>query len=162
MACLHTIKMSNCHNRIRHDNDILQVDSINNNKKLILLKSSDNSSWNNKQESSSKKGLLLFDIYVFIELQLILFINFLIKLKEIFKKLNDTRFKMTSVKSIMRVILFILMIVLIIQLLPVTDASEPLGNPYEILGVTRHAKLPDIRKAYKNLVKEWYVDLSAN
>ncbi|KAF7992695.1 hypothetical protein HCN44_005039 [Aphidius gifuensis] len=151
--------MSNCHNKIRHDNDILQVDdSINNNKKLILLKSSDKSSWNNNNKLSSKKELLLFDIYVFIELQLILFINFLIKLTEIFKKSNDTRFKMTSVKSIMRLILFIFMIVLIIQLLPVTDASEPLGNPYEILGVTRHAKLQDIRKAYKNLVKEWHPD----
>jgi preprotein translocase subunit Sec63 len=28
-------------------------------------------------------------------------------------------------------------------------------NPYEILGVAKHASLGDIRKAYKQLAKEW-------
>lgn len=41
------------------------------------------------------------------------------------------------------------------QILPLTCTTDPLGNPYEILGVTRHATLQDIRKAYKLLVKEW-------
>ncbi|KAL2744675.1 dnaJ subfamily C member 16 isoform X2 [Vespula maculifrons] len=44
------------------------------------------------------------------------------------------------------------------ELLPFTVGAEHLGNPYEILGIPRHATLRDIRKAYKNLVKEWHPD----
>lgn len=44
----------------------------------------------------------------------------------------------------------------VIQLLPLTEAGKPLGNPYQILGVTRHVTLQELRKAYKLLVKEWY------
>ncbi|KAK2580353.1 hypothetical protein KPH14_001249 [Odynerus spinipes] len=46
----------------------------------------------------------------------------------------------------------------VFELLPFTVGAEPLGNPYEILGIPRHATLRDIRKAYKNLVKEWHPD----
>ena len=46
-------------------------------------------------------------------------------------------------------------VVFIFQLLPLTCTAEPLRNPYDILGVKRHATLQDIRKAYKHLVKEW-------
>jgi len=34
-------------------------------------------------------------------------------------------------------------------------ASNTLGDPYKILGLTRQASLQDIRKAYKQLAKEW-------
>lgn len=37
-------------------------------------------------------------------------------------------------------------------------ASKPLGNPYNILGVSKHASLQEIRRAYKNLAKEWHPD----
>lgn len=46
-------------------------------------------------------------------------------------------------------------VMFIFHILPLTSADKPLGNPYEILGVKKHAALQDIRKAYKNLVKEW-------
>lgn len=36
-------------------------------------------------------------------------------------------------------------------------ADDQLGNPYRILGVDRKATLHDIRQAYRNLVKKWYV-----
>lgn len=49
-------------------------------------------------------------------------------------------------------------VMFIFHILPLTSADKPLGNPYEILGVKRHAALQDIRKAYKNLVKEWHPD----
>lgn len=34
-------------------------------------------------------------------------------------------------------------------------ASADINDPYQILGLTRKATLPDIRKAYKKLAKEW-------
>lgn len=51
--------------------------------------------------------------------------------------------------------ILVTLLVVVFIYLPIAEASEPLGNPYKILGVNRHATLPDIRKAYKNLVKEW-------
>ena len=54
--------------------------------------------------------------------------------------------------------MFLTVVLIIIQSLPMVEASEPLRNPYHILGVTRHATMLDIRKAYKNLVKEWHPD----
>ncbi|XP_014209177.1 dnaJ homolog subfamily C member 16 [Copidosoma floridanum] len=57
-----------------------------------------------------------------------------------------------------RVFVVLVCLVLILQSLPSADASEPLGNPYKILGVSRHATQKDIRKSYKNLVKEWHPD----
>ncbi|XP_012282592.1 dnaJ homolog subfamily C member 16 [Orussus abietinus] len=49
-------------------------------------------------------------------------------------------------------------LLVLFQLLSSSHAGEPLGNPYEVLGVSRHATLQEIRKAYKNLVKEWHPD----
>ncbi|KPJ08002.1 DnaJ-like subfamily C member 16 [Papilio machaon] len=37
-------------------------------------------------------------------------------------------------------------------------AAQDIGNPYEILGVHRRATLPEIRKAYRQLAKEWHPD----
>lgn len=54
-----------------------------------------------------------------------------------------------------RICIVLVSLLIILQLIPTTDASEPLGNPYHILGVSRHATLKEIRKSYKNLVKEW-------
>lgn len=51
--------------------------------------------------------------------------------------------------------LLLLLLFLITQLTPSVVAVESLGDPYKILGVSRHASLQDIRKAYKHLVKEW-------
>ncbi|KAH0552612.1 hypothetical protein KQX54_013286 [Cotesia glomerata] len=46
----------------------------------------------------------------------------------------------------------------VVNILSIANASEPLRNPYEVLGVTRHVTSQEIRKAYKNLVKEWHPD----
>ncbi|KAL7306855.1 hypothetical protein TKK_0001016 [Trichogramma kaykai] len=43
-----------------------------------------------------------------------------------------------------------------LQLSPVN--AEPLGNPYNILGVSRKADSKEIKRAYKNLVREWHPD----
>ncbi|CAH1156022.1 unnamed protein product [Phaedon cochleariae] len=47
----------------------------------------------------------------------------------------------------------------IFQLKRLTGAGE-LGNPYQILGVHRRASQQEIRRAYKQLVKEWHPDKS--
>lgn len=37
-------------------------------------------------------------------------------------------------------------------------ASQKIGDPYKILGIHPKAALPEIRKAYRQLAKEWYVN----
>lgn len=54
-----------------------------------------------------------------------------------------------------KMFLILVSLVFVVQLMPLAGASEPLGNPYHILGVPRHATLKQIRKSYKQLVKEW-------
>lgn len=34
-------------------------------------------------------------------------------------------------------------------------AAQKIGDPYKILGIHRRANLPEIRKAYRQLAKEW-------
>lgn len=34
-------------------------------------------------------------------------------------------------------------------------AAADIGDPYRILGIGKKATLPEIRKAYKRLAKEW-------
>lgn len=40
-----------------------------------------------------------------------------------------------------------------------TDAD--IDDPYRILGIGKKASLPEIRKAYKRLAKEWYVAVNS-
>nr|CAG4650887.1 EOG090X049L [Simocephalus serrulatus]SVE94169.1 EOG090X049L [Simocephalus serrulatus] len=42
------------------------------------------------------------------------------------------------------------------------DAVFCTWNPYQVLGLTRTATIPDIRKAYKSLAKEWHPDKNKN
>lgn len=37
-------------------------------------------------------------------------------------------------------------------------AAQKIGDPYKILGIHRRATLPEIRKAYRQLAKEWHPD----
>lgn len=41
------------------------------------------------------------------------------------------------------------------NILFVVGITANLGDPYKILGVERYANLQEIRKAYKQLAKEW-------
>lgn len=45
--------------------------------------------------------------------------------------------------------------VLFFILLAEVNSSEKLGDPYKILGVDRRATTQEIRRAYKQLAKEW-------
>ncbi|XP_063974734.1 dnaJ homolog subfamily C member 16 [Diachasmimorpha longicaudata] len=88
--------------------------------------------------------------------KLMLLMNFLKNLLLVCKRSND--FARESVAPIMRLSLTMTLILVIIQLLPMASATQPLGNPYQILGVHRRSTFQDIKKAYKNLVKEWHPD----
>lgn len=48
-----------------------------------------------------------------------------------------------------------LLICLAVILLVLENSSASEFNPYRVLGVSRHASQAEIRKAYKQLVKEW-------
>lgn len=48
-----------------------------------------------------------------------------------------------------------LLICLAVVLLVLGNGSASEFNPYRVLGVSRHASQAEIRKAYKQLVKEW-------
>lgn len=60
-----------------------------------------------------------------------------------------------SITTISIIALFLIQLLSICQ--HVEASSEKLGDPYKILGVDRRASLQDIRRAYKQLAKEWYV-----
>lgn len=47
------------------------------------------------------------------------------------------------------------LICLAVVLLVLGKASASEINPYRVLGVSQHASQAEIRKAYKQLVKEW-------
>ncbi|XP_026742846.1 dnaJ homolog subfamily C member 16 isoform X4 [Trichoplusia ni] len=47
--------------------------------------------------------------------------------------------------------------VLVLALCPLLLAQK-IGDPYKILGIHRKATLPEIRKAYRQLAKEWHPD----
>ncbi|CAH0604434.1 unnamed protein product [Chrysodeixis includens] len=50
-----------------------------------------------------------------------------------------------------------LLAVLVLALCPLLLAQK-IGDPYKILGIHRKATLPEIRKAYRQLAKEWHPD----
>ncbi|XP_026329593.1 dnaJ homolog subfamily C member 16 [Hyposmocoma kahamanoa] len=50
-----------------------------------------------------------------------------------------------------------LLLVVVVALAPLVLAQN-IGDPYKILGIHRKASLPEIRKAYRQLAKEWHPD----
>lgn len=46
---------------------------------------------------------------------------------------------------------------LFVFIILLADFSNSLGDPYKILGIPNSATIPEIRKSYKQLAKEWYV-----
>lgn len=63
--------------------------------------------------------------------------------------------RVAGVVPLMRYAFLLLGLFALLQLTPSVVASDTLGDPYKILGVSKHATVQDIRKAYKHLVKEW-------
>lgn len=49
----------------------------------------------------------------------------------------------------------VLCLALLATIAQVSSAAAAGTDPYKILGVTKHATLQDIRRAYKQLAKEW-------
>lgn len=82
-------------------------------------------------------------------------IDFLRRLESISKRSNNIKKKVQIIELLMRFSFFIVVFIITTHLLSSVSASESLGNPYKILGVHKRATLQEIRKAYKNLVKEW-------
>ncbi|EGI65031.1 DnaJ-like protein subfamily C member 16 [Acromyrmex echinatior] len=66
--------------------------------------------------------------------------------------------RVASVVPLMRYMFLLLSLFALLQLTLPAAAGDSLGDPYKILGVSKHATLQDIRKAYKHLVKEWHPD----
>ncbi|XP_050581000.1 dnaJ homolog subfamily C member 16 [Bombus affinis] len=85
-------------------------------------------------------------------------INFLRTSESVAKRSNNSNRKAIDIELLMRFSFFIVIFIVTTHLLSTVSASESLGNPYKILGVHKRATLQEIRKAYKNLVKEWHPD----
>ncbi|KAG5319378.1 DJC16 protein, partial [Pseudoatta argentina] len=66
--------------------------------------------------------------------------------------------RIAGVVPLMRYVFLLLSLFALLQLTLPAAAGDSLGDPYKILGVSKHATLQDIRKAYKHLVKEWHPD----
>ncbi|CAG9783439.1 unnamed protein product [Diatraea saccharalis] len=50
--------------------------------------------------------------------------------------------------------IFVLWVIFLVPLI----VAQKIGDPYKILGIHRRATLPEIRKAYRQLAKEWHPD----
>ncbi|XP_015179944.1 PREDICTED: dnaJ homolog subfamily C member 16 isoform X1 [Polistes dominula] len=87
-----------------------------------------------------------------------LLIDILMTFVSINKRPNYAVKSVRGILPLMKFAFVLVTIFAVCELLPFTIGAEHLGNPYEILGIPRHATLRDIRKAYKNLVKEWHPD----
>ncbi|XP_015605119.1 dnaJ homolog subfamily C member 16 isoform X2 [Cephus cinctus] len=95
---------------------------------------------------------------VWITSLLTVLLNCLTIVSKVIKQSANLKRKMENIAPLARLSFYLATLFIVIQLLPLTEAGEPLGNPYEVLGVSKHATLQDIRKAYKHLVKEWHPD----
>lgn len=51
---------------------------------------------------------------------------------------------------------------LLVVILCTLTVAQKIGDPYKILGIHRKASLPEIRKAYRQLAKEWHPDKNEN
>jgi preprotein translocase subunit Sec63 len=61
-----------------------------------------------------------------------------------------------GIAPLMKYTFLLLTLLVILQSTPsAVLAADTLGDPYKILGVSKHATVQTIRKAYKHLVKEW-------
>ncbi|XP_066588233.1 dnaJ homolog subfamily C member 16 [Prorops nasuta] len=74
------------------------------------------------------------------------------------KQFDSIKKNIENIVPLMRFPILLTTIFILTQLLPLTTGVDTLGNPYEILGISKRATLQDIRKAYKNRVKEWHPD----
>ncbi|CAG9585841.1 unnamed protein product [Danaus chrysippus] len=54
-----------------------------------------------------------------------------------------------------------LLVLLMLIVVPAVVAQK-IGDPYKILGINQRATLPEIRKAYRQLAKEWHPDKNEN
>ncbi|XP_076277209.1 dnaJ homolog subfamily C member 16 l(3)80Fg [Lasioglossum baleicum] len=85
-------------------------------------------------------------------------INFLRTSESVSKRSNNINRRVVNIELLMRFSFFIVIFIITTNLLSSAGGIESLGNPYKILGVHKRATLQEIRKAYKNLVKEWHPD----
>ena len=85
-------------------------------------------------------------------------INFLRTSKAVSRRSNNIDRRVVNIDLFMRFSFFIAIFIVTTYLLSSVSGIESLGNPYKILGVHKRATLQEIRKAYKNLVKEWHPD----
>ncbi|XP_043250790.1 dnaJ homolog subfamily C member 16 [Colletes gigas] len=85
-------------------------------------------------------------------------INFLRTSESVSKRSNSVNKSVDNIELLMRFSFFIVIFIITTHLLSSASGIEILGNPYKILGVHKRATLQEIRKAYKNLVKEWHPD----
>ncbi|XP_015429727.1 PREDICTED: dnaJ homolog subfamily C member 16 [Dufourea novaeangliae] len=85
-------------------------------------------------------------------------INFLRTSESVGKRSCNINRRVVNIELLMRFSFFIVIFIVTTNLLSSASGIESLGNPYKILGVHKRATLQEIRKAYKNLVKEWHPD----
>jgi len=71
------------------------------------------------------------------------------------RQAHDDVTRVVDIAPLMRYAFLLLSFFAILQLTSSVVAGDSLGDPYKILGVSKHATVQDIRKAYKHLVKEW-------
>lgn len=138
------------------NNECLQL-SVDVTSELTIV-DNNNLSIDNKNRPKVEEKHFLSSLCVSTKSRSTLFVEFFKIFVKLYKITDDVRRKTVRTGTIMRFSMLLALVFVVVQLLPVTEASEPLRNPYQILSVNRRATLQEIRKAYKNLVKEWHPD----